>query len=323
LGRISLRTDNLAWSDPNKPDNDDNGNLTSVTNSCGTTTFSWDVRNRLVSINGFNADCSSLTAYFKYDALGRRIEKSINARTIQYFYDEQDIIQEIENGQVITNYLRTLNIDEPLAIMESNGALRYYHTDALGSVITMTDENGEIKTTYTYDPFGNVTSSGEQNDNLFQYTGRENDGTGLYYYRARYYSPGLQRFISEDPIGLLGGLNLYAYVGNNPINSIDPEGKGPILFKICLALTIADIAATTYSLNKYAKEQEEISKRINKILQSCETQEDLLKRMDEIEALKKQAIEAARKETKARMLGYVSGIGIATICLLSFFPFLP
>ena len=61
--------------------------------------------------------------------------------------------------------------------------------------------------------------TGEASDNPFQYTGRENDGTGLYYYRARYYSPELQRFISRDPIGLGGGdVNFYRYVGNSPVN---------------------------------------------------------------------------------------------------------
>jgi RHS repeat-associated protein len=88
----------------------------------------------------------------------------------------------------------------------------------------LTDENGIVKTIYTYDPFGAVTITGEASDNPFQYTGRENDGTGLYYYRARYYSPELQRFISEDPIGLAGGINQFAYVGNSPCNWIDPLG---------------------------------------------------------------------------------------------------
>ncbi len=203
---------------------DANGNMTSVTNTCGTTTYTWDVRNRLVGINGFNALCSSLSASFKYDALGRRIEKTINGRTIKYLYDGLDIVQEIENGQPSVNYVRTLNIDEPLARVQANGVVRYYQQDALGSVIALTDGSGAVKTTYAYDPFGNVTVSGEASDNPFQYTGRENDGTGLYYYRARYYSPELQRFISEDPIGLAGGMNLYLYVGNNPVNKIDPMG---------------------------------------------------------------------------------------------------
>jgi RHS repeat-associated protein len=203
---------------------DENGNMTSVTNSCGTTAYTWDARNRLVGIAGYKPDCTSLTATFKYDALGRRIEKTINGRTIQYLYDGLDIIQEIENSIVIVNYIRTLNIDEPLARIESNGTVRYYQTDALGSIITLTDENGDIRTNYSYDPYGSVVISGETSDNSFQYTGRENDGTELHYYRFRYYSPELQRFISEDPIRLKGGINFYAHVGNNPVNWIDPLG---------------------------------------------------------------------------------------------------
>ena len=203
---------------------DENGNMTSVTNGCGTTTYTWDVRNRLIGIAGYKPDCTPLTASFKYDALSRRIEKTITGEAIQYLYDGLDIVQEIENSIVIVNYIRTLNIDEPLARIESNGTVRYYQTDALGSVITLTDENGNARTTYAYDPYGNVTVSGDSSDNPFQYTGRENDGTGLHYYRFRYYSPELQRFISEDPIGLAGGINLYSYVGSNPINRTDLLG---------------------------------------------------------------------------------------------------
>lgn len=203
---------------------DANGNMTAVTNFCGTTTYTWDVRNRLKGINGYKPDCTALTAFFEYDALGRRIEKTINGMTIQYLYDGRDIVQEIENGTATVNYIRTLNIDEPLARVEPNGTVRYYQTDALGSIIALTDETGAIRTRYVYNSFGNVTILEEISNNPFQYTGRENDGTGLYYYRARYYSPEKQRFISEDPIGLAGGIHLYAYVENNPIINIDPSG---------------------------------------------------------------------------------------------------
>jgi len=118
-----------------------------------------------------------------------------------------------------------LDIDEPLIRIKTDGSVRHYVLDALDSVIALTDDSGVIKTTYSYDPFGNTTVSGETSDNPFQYTGRENDGTGLYYYRARYYSPELQRFASEDPIELWGGdVNFYAYVWNNPVNLVDPDG---------------------------------------------------------------------------------------------------
>jgi RHS repeat-associated protein len=92
-------------------------------------------------------------------------------------------------------------------------------------VIALADDSGAARTVYAYDPFGSVTVSGEASDNTFQYTGRENDGTGLYYYRARYYSPELQRFISRDPIGLSGGdVNFYRYVGNDPVKFRDSLG---------------------------------------------------------------------------------------------------
>ncbi len=71
--------------------------------------------------------------------------------------------------------------------------------------MTLTDSSGASQTQYAYDPFGNTTIGGASSTNSYQFTGRENDGTGLYYYRARYYSPTLQRFIAQDPIGFAGG----------------------------------------------------------------------------------------------------------------------
>jgi len=142
--------------------------------------------------------------------------------TTQYLYDGLGIVQEKQGGVVTANYIRTLNINEPLARIKFDGTVRFYVLDALGSVIALTDENGVVKMTYAYDSFGNVTVSGEASDNPFQYTGRENDGTGSYYYRARYYRPELQRFISEDPIG--ASINYYVYSVNNPMNFIDPLG---------------------------------------------------------------------------------------------------
>jgi len=136
-----------------------------------------------------------------------------------------DIAQEIEDGVVSVNYIRTLNIDEPLVRIAADGTVRYYQSDALGSIVALTDDNGIVTTQYNYTPFGEASITEEISDNPFQYTGRENDGTGLYYYRARYYNPAMKRFISEDPIGFWGGdVNFYAYVGNNPVNWVDPYG---------------------------------------------------------------------------------------------------
>jgi RHS repeat-associated protein len=97
--------------------------------------------------------------------------------------------------------------------------------DALGSTVALVDSSGAIQTTYSYDPFGNTTISGAINANAFQYTGRENEGNGLYFYRKRYYSAVLHRFISQDPLRFAGsGSNFYAYAGNAQVNFIDPFG---------------------------------------------------------------------------------------------------
>jgi RHS repeat-associated protein len=82
-----------------------------------------------------------------------------------------------------------------------------------------------LPTHYTYDPFGVTTASGTTSTNGGQFTGRENDGTGLYFYRARYLAPGMNRFVSEDPIDFQSGTtNLHSYTGNNPTNFVDPLG---------------------------------------------------------------------------------------------------
>lgn len=196
---------------------DANGNLTSQADANGTTTYSWDVRNRLIVISGPN-----LTASFKYDPLGRRIEKTVNAQTTQYLYDIDDIVQEVEGGSVTTTYLRSLFIDEAHGILTHDG-IYYYIYDALGSTIALTDSTRSIAVEYSYDPFGNTKSTNPTFKNPFQYTGRENDNTGLYYYRARYKLG--DRFISEDPIEYGGGdVNLYTYVFNNPLIYTDPFG---------------------------------------------------------------------------------------------------
>jgi RHS repeat-associated protein len=114
----------------------------------------------------------------------------------------------------------------------SNGTQSVYLTDALGSVIAQLKDDHSSCNQYGYSPYGMTVkgNNGQANQatddqgNASQYTARENDGTGLYYYRARYYMPSCGRFISEDPIGTQGGINLYGYVGGDPINATDPMG---------------------------------------------------------------------------------------------------
>ena len=117
--------------------------------------------------------------------------------------------------------------------VSDNNALYYYHYDGLGSVVALLNSSGTVVETYEYDAFGNTTIKNASSqiidesayDNPYMYTGRRYDPeTGLYYYRARIYSPAIGRFLQPDPIGYADGMNIYAYCGNNPVNWIDPTG---------------------------------------------------------------------------------------------------
>ncbi len=130
-----------------------------------------------------------------------------------------------------------LNLDEMLARVTTLNATnttqaRTYLTDALGSVIAQTQDNQSALAGYSYSPYGQTQSTGNTEGDSVQYTGRENDHNGLYYYRARYYDPVLKRFLSEDPIGLAGGsLSFYAYVNGNPVSLTDALGLSPDVYR--------------------------------------------------------------------------------------------
>jgi RHS repeat-associated protein len=200
-----------------------NGNLATVTEAGVTTTYTWNVRNQLTGISN-----PGFSAIFTYDSFGRRTGKTINATTTNFVYDGLNPVQEKNGATVTANLLTGLGIDEFFTRTDGVG-VRALMTDALGSTVALGDGTGTLQTQYTYEPFGVTTQAGLASTSSYKFTGREDDGSGLYYYRARYYQPRLQRFISEDPIGFNGGdMNLYAYVFNTPTNLLDPSGNSPI-----------------------------------------------------------------------------------------------
>jgi RHS repeat-associated protein len=187
---------------------DANGNVTSD----GIRTYTWNARNQLIGIsNG---------ATFTYDAEGRRTTKTINGITTTHVFDGPNLIEERQNDMTTATMLFG-GIDEVLARTDASGTLTFL-SDPHGHTLALADATNVV-TRYTYDPFGASAATGAASTNPTQYAGRESDGD-LYYYRARYYDPSLERFLSEDPAGMSDGPNLYGYVGNNPINWTDPFG---------------------------------------------------------------------------------------------------
>ena len=171
----------------------------------------------------------------QYDGFGRRTK---NLQNTSFLFDGANSVQEL-SGSTATANLISGGIDEIFTRADSAGAFTPLR-DALGSTIALVDSSGNVVTTYAYDPFGGTIVSGSANANEYQYTGRENEGNGLYFLRARYYSPVLGRFISEDPVGFNGGsTNVYAYVRDNPANLSDPTGENPACLVGGLLGTIA------------------------------------------------------------------------------------
>lgn len=200
---------------------DRNGNLISRTDAAGAWTYEWDEENRLTRVTRDGLE----VAAFKYDALGRRVEKSAGGTRTLYWYDGEDILATSDaQGGSRRYHVHGPGIDEPLARYdESLAPLTYYHADGLGSIVSHTDTSGAETFSRSYDAFGNLETGASEPG--YAFTGREWDPeTGLYYYRARYYDPKIGRFISEDPIRWAGGFNLYAYVSNAPTNWIDSQG---------------------------------------------------------------------------------------------------
>ena len=200
--QLTLGSRNLTY--------DLNGNLTNDS----VNGYTWNARGQLVTIAG------PVAAGFGYDGLGRRWAKTVNATT-SFLYDGLNPVQE-QSGAAIANFVIGLALDEFFTRTDT-AATQAYLSDALGSTLALTDSAGIVQATYTYEPFGTTTFTGTTG-NSYDYTGRESDGTGLKYYRARYYHPLFQRFVSEDSSGFSGGLHAYAYVDNTPPNFVDPLG---------------------------------------------------------------------------------------------------
>ena len=201
------------------------------------TDFVYDHRNRLTSVTeSTSVGVVVSQSEFTYDALNRRIAKTVDsdgagpaaAETTTFVYDGGHVWADAdESGSITARYLFGDSTDEILARHRPADGTAWYLTDQLGSVHVITDAAGSVLDEITYDSFGNViTETNPSAGDRYRFTGREFDQeTGLYYYRARYYSSTLGIFISQDPLGFRAAdTNLYRYVGNSPLAFTDPSG---------------------------------------------------------------------------------------------------
>jgi RHS repeat-associated protein len=238
-------------------DYDEDGNLTQD----GTFKYTWDAENRLIQVEPAGTpQIGDKMLTFVYDYLGRRVEKKVYTFVtgnpshwsttasphLRFVWGGWLMLAELNGASsnaVVRKYtwgldLAGLNgqvnslegaggIGGLLAIQTPGPAYYLYFCDANGNVGQVFDPNQyEVAAKYEYDPYGNLTASTDNTGNPFRFSSKLRDSeTGLYYFGYRYYSPRLGRWISRDPIGELGGANLYGYVRNCPATGVDARGE--------------------------------------------------------------------------------------------------
>jgi RHS repeat-associated protein len=177
-----------------------------------------------------------------------RLYETVGASTTRFAYDGVDLVAE-HNGSntLLRRFVHGPGVDDPIVWYEGSGTSdrRFLQTDERGSVTTVTNSSGGVIATNSYDEYGIPAST---NLGRFQYTGQTwLPELGMYYYKARIYSPTLGRFLQPDPIEYGDGLNIYGYVGNDPINWLDPSGTKQVCveqpgtrIRICVKVTDKD-----------------------------------------------------------------------------------
>ena len=210
----------------------------------------WDAENRPTRVTW-----SGGTNDLVYDGNGIRYQKATGGQTNVFHYDKAGrlLFETDPSGVVQTYYLYARNT---LVAMSQPAAGHYfYHFNQVGHAVALTDRQGNVTTHYAYEPYGMVTASGIPVRNPFTYVaaaGVYDDGDGIFYMKNRYYDARAGRFLSKDPLGIEGGLNLFAYAKGNPATYVDPSGQNPAFYYAALGLLALWSAADIFSSGKTA-----------------------------------------------------------------------
>ena len=202
---------------------DDDGNLTYRTGGGETVEYWW---NSLSQLDSANSSVHGKVRY-KYDGFGRRVYMNDATGTTQFLWEGDDVVADIDGSGNATRYYNYYPGTSNLHSLRIGTSGYLYLKDGSGNVVGLQNSSGTLVNQYGYSPFGDSVSVSESVANRFRFASGEQDRLGLYYFRARYYDPDLKRFLSEDPIGLAGGINPYVYAANNPIDLVDRKGLCP------------------------------------------------------------------------------------------------
>jgi RHS repeat-associated protein len=224
---------------------DANGNLVSRDGSMTSLDeFVYDYRNRMVELGG----AAGPSHAYRYDALGRRIEKLelASGQSTRYYYSGPHVLEERNTTGAPKAAFIVPEVDDEVLVMAEESDLNgnsfldtyWYHTDHIGNVLALTDASGAAVERYDYGDYGAPTVfdgagaplPGVQTGNPYLFTGRRFDAeTGLYYFRTRYMDPHAGRFTTRDRIGTWGDAantgNAYTYAASNPATYVDPHGE--------------------------------------------------------------------------------------------------
>jgi len=206
---------------------DAEGNVTRKYKAGYDQSYTWNSYRQLTSVT-----TNGVTVSYGYDGLGRRVRRTEAGQSRYFLYDDDDLLLEADaGGTPIRTYTHWPGTDNPHSVRVTSGGVNatyYYVTEYPGNVTGLINEAGAVAAEYRYTPWGEVESVSDPTGQPLRYMSREIDtATGLYYVRSRWYDPATARFISQDPVGLSGGMNTYAYAGNDPVDRRDPSGLGP------------------------------------------------------------------------------------------------